>query len=117
MIYIVGHSFIAGAPRQSKSVSITERIQMAKIHSTPAQIDSKFDQGKRYTIVAIRPIYENKKIIKYIYSFNNTSTNEIINCEFISLTEGDQFIARLSGTEEDWRSEKEQSAKAFEKMI
>lgn len=120
MIYIIGHKFTANSAskNESKTVSITEKLALARRNMGTPKISSVFDPrflaGNVYEISRIYKVIENDEPkIKYIFKNVSKQENDI-DMTFLSIGEGENYIAALSGSVQELNNIRNSITSAYE---
>lgn len=104
MIYIAGHRFTVGAQKiVMRSGSIQEQLAMAKMKQHAPIENEGFKTGNAYQLLRIKK----EELNKYLYIFQDLTSNTIIEKTFSSTTTGDDFIANVSGDREKLKAARE----------
>lgn len=92
MIYIVGHTFTFES--NANTCIHTPSLQQRNVKLRGMKIDERFISGEKYRLSKIKRA-DNK--IQYIFDCISNDVTEAIEILFNSTSEGDEYIANLSG--------------------
>lgn len=112
MIYIVGYTFVVGKPPAivNRGGSMMRQMSESRL-SAKQEPNCPLIIGTTYRLTRIKPIITEKVVTSCEYQFTSLTDGSTKSITYPSTQEADTYIARMSGTLEEYKQLRENASK------